>query len=364
MFQLGDLARFAEAKWPDTWHQVFPEWVSPGMIARAAGVARAYPQEAEREIECTYSQYTQNASKPDRQDRLAAIVDKGLTTDESRKADQEERAKGGRAWLLAIDIHYFTHRHYHSGAGVETAARVASWVQRTVERLKTKGATDVLCTFEGRGSFRREATKEWETPYKSKRGPKEPDLVHQLGLVRSLLEGHGFCCVSHDDHEADDCLSSAANQFPGRVTIVSADKDMKQCLSDRVNLLRDVTWTEDDTSGELMPEYHWYTAKNLMDDTGLRPDQFADLQTIQGDPVDSVAGAPGIGEKGALNLMQVFGSVDACIEAARTDDERLADMPRGKTMRAGLLELTETLDVTRKLVTLRSDLPLPTTTRV
>jgi hypothetical protein len=42
MFQLGDLARYAEARWPDTWEQVFPEWVSPGMIARAAGVCRAY----------------------------------------------------------------------------------------------------------------------------------------------------------------------------------------------------------------------------------------------------------------------------------------------------------------------------------
>src|SRR5688572_5622746 len=110
MFQLGDLARYAEARWPDTWQQVFPEWASPGLIARAAGVCRAYPDEEDRAIEATYSQYTQNASRPDRKERLAAIVDKGLTTDESRAADKQERAENRQRWMLAVDVHYFLHR--------------------------------------------------------------------------------------------------------------------------------------------------------------------------------------------------------------------------------------------------------------
>ena len=66
MFQLGDLARYAEARWPDTFHQCFPEWISPGLLARNAGVCRAFPKEGDRSHECTYSQYLQVAGKPDR----------------------------------------------------------------------------------------------------------------------------------------------------------------------------------------------------------------------------------------------------------------------------------------------------------
>jgi hypothetical protein len=83
MFQIGDLARHAEARWPDTWHQAFPAWVSPGLLARNAGVCRAFPKEADRVHDCTYSQYLQVAGKPDRQKLLAEMV--GLTTDETRQ---------------------------------------------------------------------------------------------------------------------------------------------------------------------------------------------------------------------------------------------------------------------------------------
>jgi hypothetical protein len=82
MFWIGDLARYAEAKWPERHHQVWPEWVSPGLLARTAGVCRAYSQE-EREHECTYSQYKDATRKPDRQKLLAGMV--GMTTNDSRK---------------------------------------------------------------------------------------------------------------------------------------------------------------------------------------------------------------------------------------------------------------------------------------
>ena len=64
---------------------------------------------------------------------------KTFPTDESRKADKVERADDNRPrWLLAFDCHYFIHRHYHSGAGVETAKRVSEWAKRTIDRLKLK----------------------------------------------------------------------------------------------------------------------------------------------------------------------------------------------------------------------------------
>lgn len=356
MFMLGDLARYAEAKWPDTWQQVFPEWVSPGLIARAAGVCRAYPSEADRESEATYSQYMQAAGKPDRLKRLAEIVDKGLTTDESRAADKQERDRP--RWLLAVDVNYFLHRFWFSGAGVEAAVGVATWVQRTVERLKEKGLTDCACCFDSKVNHRKEFTKDWEDRYKD-RPPKDPELVQQLNLVHELLQARGFACVSIEGMEADDCMASFAKQFPGRVTLLTQDKDCRQCLSDKCNMLLDVEWAQDETTGEHLPDYKWLSAKQHTEATGIPPGQWVEYQAIMGDATDGIKGAVGIGEKGSADLVKLFGTVEGAIAAARADDERIKP---GK--RKALIEFESKLEVTRKLVTLRADLTLPNTTRI
>ena len=106
MFQIGDLARYCAARFPDTWQQAFPEWVSPGLIARAAGVAKAYPKPEDRQSTATWTQYMQNASRPDRLERLQAIVEAGMTSDESRKAKTDERPR----WLLAVEPAPFASR--------------------------------------------------------------------------------------------------------------------------------------------------------------------------------------------------------------------------------------------------------------
>lgn len=356
---IGDLARWAESKLGENFSQVFPPETSPGMIERYKGVARLYPNQSDREFECSFTQYMQCARHPDRTARLQAIVEKGLTSDESRtmKPAGTERAR----WLLAFDIHYFAHRHFFSGAGVETAVGVTEWVKRTVERLKEKGATDVLCAFEGHGSFRKELTQgdEWAEHRYKDRPPKPEDLKHQLQLVRELLEKAGFCCHSADSYEADDVLASAAKQFPGRTTIISADKDLRQALSDRCNILLDVEWVDDETSGEAIPEYKWLTAKTHTEATGIRPDQWASFQTIMGDTVDGIQGVPGIGEKGSADLIKEFGTVEAAIQAAK--DWRESIRP---AKRQALMEFESKLEVTRKLVTLVDTLPIPEATRI
>jgi len=80
--------------------------------------------------------------------------------------------------------------------------------------------------------------------------------------------------------------------------------------------------------------------------------------------VDSITGAPGIGEAGAKNLMLEFGSVKAAIQAAKDEDERLMSMKRSKVMAKGLLDLESKLEVTRQLVTLVTVLQLPQNTMV
>ncbi len=358
-FWIGDLARYCMAKWPDAHFQVWPEGMNPSIAERPAGVCRAYPKEEDRQHEATYTQYLQNASRPDRQERLKAIVDKGLTSDESRQADQQARGRCNRPrWLLAIDVNYFLHRFWHSGAGVEAATSVATWVQRTVARLKEKGLTDVACCFDSRTNHRKELTAAWEDRYKD-RPPKDPELVQQLQLVNQLLEGHGFACVLIEGYEADDVMASYAKRFPGQVTILTQDKDLRQCLSDKCNMLLDVEWTEDETSGDHLPDYKWLTAKQHTEATGIPPDQWAEFQAIMGDTTDGVKGAVGIGEKGAADLIKMFGTASCAIQEAKNDDERIKPKKR-----EALIEFESKLDVTRQLVTLKTDLPIPTSTRI
>lgn len=363
---LGDLARAAKDNkqlGEENYSQVFPPDTSPGAIQRWEAVARAYPTIESRNPGATWSIHMKESGRTDRIERVQAHVDAGRTSDEAAKASKEARDNSNRPrWLIAFDLHYIVHRNFYAGAGVETAMQVAGWIQRTVERLREKGASDVLCAFEGRNNFRKALTEGdgWaDSRYKGNRGPKPHDLLQQLQLVRELLDGLGFCCVSSDEHEADDVLASAAKQFPGKTTIVSGDKDLNQTLCDRVNILRDVEWVENEQSGELQPEYKWWTAKMLYDETGLTPAHYVQAQCLSGDSTDAIAGCAGIGVKGAADLIKLFGSVDCAIAAAKAGDPRITQKKR-----ESLIEFEGKHEITQKLVTLRTDLQLPSTTKI
>lgn len=361
MWWIGDTARYAKhvLRLGDNVSQVFPPFVSPGLIQRCEAVASAYPMESERNPLASWTVHAMHANKPDRIALVAASVEAGRTSDEERKHVREESNRP--RWLVAFDTHYFAHRHYHSGAGVETAMRVTEWIQRTAERLRGKGATDAVCAFEGHGSFRKELTsgEEWDGQRYKDRPPKPDDLQHQLRLCRELLDRLVFCCVSIDRYEADDVLASYASQFPGKTTIVSSDKDLRSCLSEKCNMLLDVEWTKDEHSGDMLPDYKWLSAKAHTEATGIPPSQWTEYQVLMGDATDGIKGCAGVGEKGAKDLVQMFGTAEGAIQAAKLDDERIP--PR---KRAALIEFESKLSVTRQLVTLRTDLELPTTTRL
>jgi 5'-3' exonuclease len=356
-FYCGDLAKYAEARWPDRHPQVWPEWVSPGMLDRTAGVCRAYPKEEDRQHEVTYTQYMQVAKKPNRDSLLAGMV--GQTTDESRKKPASEAAPAKDPWLLAVDVNYFLHRFWFSGGGVEAAHDVAGWIERTVDRLKAKGLTDLACCFDSRTNHRKKLTEGWDAPYKP-RPPKDPELGQQLNLVRELLEKKNFACVSQEDMEGDDVMASYAAQFNGRVTLMTQDKDMRQSLCGHVNMLLDVDWMENPTSGEMLPDYKWLSAAAHTEETGVRPDQWVEVQMLQGDSVDGIKGCPGIGAKGAVDLIKEFGTIKAVFDAAADGDERIKEKKR----EALIAFRDSTAEVTRLLVTMRSELPVTKATRL
>jgi len=364
-FWIGDVARQAERVAPEHWQQAFPEWVSPGLIARCKAVAEAYPNPEDRNPLASWSIHMRLAKDPDRIAKVRAHVEAGRTSDEAAKADRQEKSS---RWLLAIDVNYFLHRQYFSGAGAESAIGVAEWIGRTVQRMQSMGLTDVVCCFDGPNNHRKELTKDWELGYKSKRSAKEPELAGQLELVRELLEKQNFACVSVDGYEGDDVQAAYAKQFPGRVTLFTPDKDARQCLSPNCNILLDVEWFEDETTGEAKPTYKWVTRKSHTEQgctysgvhvEKISPEQWCDFQAIAGDSADDIQGAKGIGAKIAASLIQEYGSAEAAIQAAKDGDERIKPAKR-----EALIELEPRLEVTRKLVTMQTNLSVPMNTRI
>jgi DNA polymerase-1 len=215
-------------------------------------------------------------------------------------------------------------------------------------------------------NHRKEFTKDWEDKYKD-RPPKDPELVQQLNLVYDLLKGAGFACVGLEGFEADDVMASYAKQFEGRVTLLTQDKDCRQCLSEKCNMLLDVEWIQDETSGDSLPDYKWLSAKTHTEKTGIPPNQWVEYQVIMGDATDGITGAKGIGEKGAADLVKEFGTCEAAIadaKAALAGFVPTKSKPKVPARIQALVDFEAKLEITRKLVTLRTDLEIPSTTRI
>lgn len=370
---LGDLAIAAKAMLgEDNYSQVFPTETSPGLIQRCEAVARAYaPSERNEHPAATWSIHKLYSNKPNRIELVAAAVEAGRTSDEERKHEKAERDASSvdseprkHRWLLAIDVNYHVTRTWASGAGTEAAKQVSEWIDRLIGRLKEKGLTDVVCCLDSTNSFRKDLTKDWEDKYKS-RATKDPELVQQLRLAEDMLSH--YCCARINGYEADDLMASFARQFDGKVSLLTVDKDMRQCLSSKCNMLVDIQWNEDPTSGEMMPEYKWVSVRDHIEGftyngtsvVGITPEQMTLFQAIAGDSSDSISGAEGIGAKIAADLVKEFGSFEEIIKAAKDEDERITEKKRN-----ALIAFEPKYEITKKLVTLHTDLPLPTTTRI
>ena len=353
---IGDLAIAARDMLGDEYYMAFPPGMSLDVIQQCELVARAYAPKDRNPLVC-WAVHMQHAYKPN---RLELIAPPPPVVEEPKQAVKDDRVR----WLLAIDVNYHVTRMWASGAETEAAKEVSSWIKRTVGRLKEKGLTDVVCCLDSPSSFRKELTKEWEDKYKD-RATKDPELIQQLRLVEDMVSE--FCCAKADGFEADDFMASFAKQFDGKVTLFTVDKDMRQCLSSKCNMLVDVQWSEDPTSGQMLPDYKWVSVKDHLKGctyngtavSGISPEQWTSFQCLAGDSSDNISGAEGIGATIAANLIKEFGSIEAIIQAAKDDDDRIT-----KKKREALIAFEPKYEITRQLVTLRTDLPIPTTTRI
>jgi DNA polymerase-1 len=177
--------------------------------------------------------------------------------------------------------------------------------------------------------------------YKANRAPTPEDLKPQLPWIRRLLEAYRIPILELRGYEADDVLGSLAidaAEAGYEVTLVSADKDLMQLVRPGISLYH--------TGREKL-----YDAAGVEEDFGVPPERVVDVLALTGDSVDNVPGVPGIGKKGAPDLIREYGSLEALLERAE-------EVPR-KSYREGLLAHRESALLSRELVTIHTDIDVP-----
>ena len=177
--------------------------------------------------------------------------------------------------------------------------------------------------------------------YKANRAEMPQDLVQQVPYIRRLLEAYRIPILGMEGYEADDLIGTLARQAVERghkVYVVSSDKDMLQLVNDGICVLnppKDNLICDPPKVEEIL---------------GVPPRQVIDVMALRGDSIDNVPGAPGIGDKGSVEIIKRFGSVENAIEHA-------AELEK-KTYRESLQNNREQILWSKKLVTIDCNVPI------
>ncbi len=189
----------------------------------------------------------------------------------------------------------------------------------------------VVAVWEGHGpTFRDEIFPE----YKANREAMPEDLALQLPYIERILKAWNVAVLSEDGYEADDTialLTQQASKHGIEVVIVSSDKDLMQLVGEGVS-----QWNP--TKDML------YKPSDVQEFLGVTPSQVADLLALKGDSVDNIPGAPGIGDKGAQQLIAAHGDIEGIISHA-------AEVKR-KTYRESLQNHADQIRLSKRLATL------------
>ncbi|MDE0524172.1 MAG: DNA polymerase I [Boseongicola sp.] len=177
--------------------------------------------------------------------------------------------------------------------------------------------------------------------YKANREEMPEDLRPQIPLTRDATRAFNIACLEEEGFEADDIIATlarTAREAGGRVTIVSSDKDLMQLVGDGVEM------------HDAMKNVR-IGAEGVEERFGVGPDKVIDVQSLAGDSVDNIPGAPGIGVKTAALLINEFGDLDTLLSRA--------DEIKQEKRRQTLVDHKEQILLSRKLVTLDQDMALP-----
>src|SRR5688572_252245 len=176
--------------------------------------------------------------------------------------------------------------------------------------------------------------------YKANRAAMPDDLAEQINWVHQACEAMGVPILTARGFEADDVIGTMAARAEAsgfEVAIVSIDKDFFQLVRDGVRVY------------DPREDGAWFDDQGVVEKFGVKPAQVVDVLALVGDTSDNVSGVPGIGKKGAIDLVTQFGGIDALL--ARLEELKPKQRETLSANREAALK-------SRELVTIRTDVPI------
>ncbi len=238
------------------------------------------------------------------------------------------------------------HRAFHAIRGLATSRGLptnATYGFTTMLRkmLQDEKPQHVAVLFDPPGkTFRHEQYAE----YKANRPAMDQDLALQIPYIRRVCQVFRLPVIEVAGYEADDVSATLAKQAVEqgfKVVVVSADKDLQQLVGDDVQVLNP---GREGTGAVLLDR------RAVEEKWGVPPERVKDVLALVGDSIDNVPGVPGIGEKGARDLVREFGSLEGALENA--------DKVKRAAYREGLKSHRDLALLSKQLVTLRTDVPV------
>ena len=233
----------------------------------------------------------------------------------------ETAAPPSTAHLLLIDGNSLAYRAFHAlpdtiatDEGFPTNA-LYGLAAMMMKMLAEERPGRVVVAWDPRGkTFRHEQ----EPTYKANR-QSTPDLLREQSVhFRPLMEAFGFVNTEVEGYEADDVLGTLARQAEREgqdVVILTGDRDAFQLVSDHISVM---------ATGRGVTDTTLYTPDAVRERYGIGPELMTDFRGMVGDPSDNLPGVPGIGEKGASQLLQKYGTLDAVLDARLRADAQAA----------------------------------------
>src|SRR6188474_1658623 len=177
--------------------------------------------------------------------------------------------------------------------------------------------------------------------YKANRTPMPDELAQQIPMVHAACEALGVPILTSERYEADDVIGTLAEKAAAAgfdVVIVTGDKDFFQLVRDGITVYNP------------KEEGTWYDAAGVKEKFGVAPEQVVDVLALMGDTIDNIKGVPGIGDKGAREMIATYGSLENLLAHAGEI--------KNKRYREGLLGHADDARQSQVLARIRTDVPV------
>src|SRR5436190_1250265 len=245
--------------------------------------------------------------------------------------------------LYLIDGSSQMYRAYHAIRGLtgpdgKSTNAVYGFVTMLRKLMNEQQPQYIAASFDLAGpTFRSELA----TDYKANRAPMPGDLAEQIPWVHEACEAMGVPILTSRRYEADDVIGTLAEKAAAagfEVAIVTGDKDFFQLVHDGIKVYNP------------KEEGTWYDAAGVKEKFGVEPGQVVDVLALMGDTIDNIKGVPGIGEKGARELIAQYGTLDNLLAHAGEI--------KNKRQREGLLNHAADARQSQVLARIRTDVPV------